>query len=163
MKRILVLAMALALVAALVVPMVALAADAGDTEISGTIGEVLELTVPAPIVLGAMTVAGSPAHGTSDPAGSVECNHSGGYTVTVQSNNHNGKMVGAATATELGTALSVTTGSLSGVTVIDEVQTCVSKDVAGVTAIPLTVSQVIATTDPADSYSITLTYTAAVK
>ena len=56
MKKVLVLAMALTLMAALAMPMAALAAESDTTEVSGTVAAAIEVTAPAPASLGDMVV-----------------------------------------------------------------------------------------------------------
>ena len=151
---------AVVLVAVTVAPVMA---DTGTTDITGNVPAVLELTAPSAIALGDMSPAASPDTGSSATPGSVKCNDQDGYTVTVESNKADGKMQSPTTNT-LTNALDVTTGSLSGVTVTTTPQTCVDTSAPGETSIDLSVSQVIAYTDAADTgYSITLTYTASAK
>jgi hypothetical protein len=161
MKKILAIVGVLGLMAALAVPMAALAADK-TTEVSGNVTAALELTAPANITLGAMVIGVNT--GTSATDGSVKCNSDYGYAVTVESDKTDGKMT-SATPNTLTNALVVTTGSLSGVVVKDTpVQTCVDTSAPGETAIALSVSQTIVYTDAADTgYSLTLTYTATAK
>jgi hypothetical protein len=158
MKKILAIVGVLGLMAALAVPMAALAADNGTTEVSGNVTAALELTAPANITLGAMVIGVNT--GTSATDGSVKCNNLDGYTVTVESNRADGKMV-SATPNTLTNALVVTTGSLNDKIVTTTPQTCVDESSPGETSIHLDVSQTIAYTDAADTgYALTLTYTA---
>ncbi len=160
--RILTIAGALALVAVLAMPMAAMAAENDSTEVSGDISVELELTAPGDIDLGTMTIAG--ANAADATAGSVKCNSSLGYTVTVKSDKTDGIMASGSYA--LANALQVTTGSFGpgAVTTTDPTAAIVDTSAPGITAINLHVSQAIVYADAAaNNYGLTLTYTATAK
>jgi hypothetical protein len=167
MKKILVLVTVLALIAALAIPLAVSATTvptaSGATTVIGTVASVAELTAPnagGTWNLGPLALGSNGPFTASD--GSVTDNNPKGYYVRVSSNYADGKMESTTgtTTSKLGSALSVTTGTLSSITVGLDGQTCeFSNTPTGAVNIPLSVSQTIASTDAAGSYSIILTYT----
>lgn len=165
-KRLVAIGAALALVAVLVVPAVAMAGN--TTQIGGNISAELELTAPGDINLNlggasatSMEIGANTGTATD---GSVKCNDPAGYTVTVKSDKSDGKMT-SGTYT-LQNALQVTTGSYGpdAVTTTTPVAAIVDTSAPGESAITLSVSQTIVYADPtASNYGLTLTYTASAK
>ncbi len=114
-KKILTIGMVLALVAVLVVPMAALAAD---TDVSGTIAGELTLTPPAAVTLPSLTIAGSP-HDANDTTGNVYT--TAPYTLTVADADQAkapGYLIASATtavtATGVGSTTTIVASALTG-------------------------------------------------
>jgi hypothetical protein len=90
MKKILVITMVLAVVAAMVVPLtVGATADgspkSGNTEIDASISPNIELNQPSNFTLGTSGVMVVGTNSGNDSHGWVSCNDRGGYDVTVRS------------------------------------------------------------------------------
>lgn len=161
--------------AALAMPMAALAADTGTTEISGSISAVLELTAPSNITLGTAGVMAVGDNLGNSTDGNVNCNYADGYTLTVQDAMANisatakdatiaGKMWTGLTGTTLVLADPFYVGvagymSLTALTASPQIAKPTSAPSYN-DAFTLRVSQTVANTDPAGSYSIALLFTA---
>ena len=164
MKKILVITMVLAVVAAMVVPL-AVGATGIDktTTISGNVQSIAVLVAPSPVDF--ITLSQGPNSKSeltiSDGAGSVADNNPSGYVVSVKSN-QSGKMqslTGNKTST-LSNALLVATGTITTAQDVSGGVTCESSSIpTDAVAIPLSVSQTIVATDANGAYSIVLTYT----
>ena len=161
-KKILALGIVVALVAALAIPMAALAQppEEDTTEVSGNVTAGILLTAPSPINLG-MMVLGDNSGSTSDN-GSVGSNNPDGLTVTVHSNSSDGTMAGV--SGNLTNPLMVDTGwgavEIFAMPIDDSPQPCLFYPMEGGAPIHLSVSQWIVPEDVAGVYSIILTYTA---
>ena len=157
MKRLIIsLAVALMMVAVMAVPV--MAAETGDTSVEGTLGAVLEVTVPASITFATFEVGEMTAASEAD-ALKITCNNPSGWDLKVKSNNENGKMKGDSTAIELGAVLLVSAGDLTDVTVTTAEQVVQTSPVPGEWSGQISLKQTVAVTDPADTYRITLTFT----
>jgi hypothetical protein len=152
-KRILGLSIALALVAILVAP---LAAFAADTVISGNVVAGYSFTPPGAISLGNMT-PGSTATGNN--SGSLNGNNSNGYTVTAIDTKtpNTGYMVSGANVMQNKFKIGATAPTVD---TADSARTLLNTSGPGTDTVPLFVSQQVSFSDPlASGYSITITYT----
>jgi hypothetical protein len=167
-KRLLVLLSVLAVVALMTLPITVLAATpiATTTDITGTQGSTFGFTAPSGISLPAFAVGNNT--GSSVTPGSIATN-AAGWTLTVadaKANHTNHMTIGGAdngSATFLAAVIQV--GMTSTVNTIAAYQTALQGSggygaVTGSFSIPLYVNQVVAITDTAGVYKITLTYTA---
>lgn len=161
-KKILLIAMALALIAVLAAP---LTASAETTVVSGSFDASSTFTQPGGVSL---TLAVGDVTGNSSTPGSIDTNTSG-WTLSVADAKtyNNGYMTVGGTdsagAVKLGSAIQVGTTAVT-VGTIAAYQTALQAQAGyGVPtstySIPLYVKQTVSETDQAGSYSITLTYT----
>jgi hypothetical protein len=136
--------------------------NTGTTSFSASVGGSISVTAtPSSLDFGAIT-AGATATKTNDIK--VVCNVPAGYSLTVESNDANGKMFDSGTSQKLTNPVLVTVGALSGATVTTTAATVVAagaKNNPDGTTIAGSYSQTGADTDPAGSFALTLTYTAA--
>jgi hypothetical protein len=158
-KRILGIAMALAMIVVMALPMGVSAAPEGDTtDITGDIGGGYSFTAPTDLDLGAMTLGATKTGNAT--AGNLTGNNVGGYTVTgVDAKGTNtGKMVSGANVLTNKFKIGKDAGSVAD---SDSSQTLLAATGAGGSfSIPLYVSQDVEFDDPAASdYTITITFT----
>jgi hypothetical protein len=157
MKKILVLAMALALVAALVVPMVALAA-VDSTEVTGTVAVAIEVSAPDGADLGSMEVGDNVL--ASAITVTVNCTQTG-WTLGAKDASNGGKMSGA--PGNLTNALKIEGGDQSTYTALsgtDVLLETTGAAAAGETEIDdVNFQQTVEYADTAGSYAITITFT----
>jgi hypothetical protein len=151
-KRILILGMVLALVAALAVPIVALAGNTGTTTVSGTQASVIEVTAPTTISFGAFSIGVN--SGQSATNGTVACN---GTTWSVTAKDLKVSDAGLMTsgANKLAGKLQISSQESSGYAAADTGITYESNP----TTIPFYVKQNVAASDKAGAYTITITFT----
>jgi hypothetical protein len=135
--------------------------NTGTTSFAASVGGSISVTA-APNTLDFGTIAtGVTETETNDIK--VVCNVPAGYSLTVASNDANGKMVDSVTSEKLSNPVLVTVGALSGATVTTTAATVVAAGVKNNptgTTITGSYSQTGAATDPAGSFALTLTYTA---
>lgn len=158
-KRILTLALVLALLAVLATPMAVLAqtTDVGGNVISG-----YTFTPPTAIAMGNLAPSATP-HLDSSTDGSLVGNNTNGYTVTgIDAKGTNtGKMVSGSNV--LAAVLQIGPSAAS-VGPADAAQSFVDTAAPTNTTVELHVSQVVAYTDPvATGYTITITFTVTAK
>ena len=136
--------------------------------------DTLEVTAPSNITLDSLYGTGD-ATGTSATPGTVKCNSTNGYTLTINSSDADGKMfinsstklaapLKVTSTLEKGTGADVTSGgTLTDVVVTREQQTVggTNESSTGTNNITLSVSQARQTTGAAGAtYSLILTFTA---
>jgi len=138
----------------------AVVSNTGTTSFSASVGGSISVTAtPSSLDFGAIT-AGATATKTNDIK--VVCNVPAGYSLTVASNDADGKMFEG--TVKLTNPVKVTVGALTSATVTTTAATVVadgSKNNPDGTTITGSYSQTGANTDPAGSFALTLTYTAA--
>lgn len=154
-KKILAIALALALLAVLVAPLAAFASD-GTTTITGDVTSGYSFTPPAAISLGSMSPSAPAANNSS---GTLNGNNASGYTVTAvdASTTNTGYMVSGTNVLQNYFMIGKDTSSLAAA---DTAQTLLNSTAAGSNPVPLYVSQTISPSDAiATGYSITITFT----
>ena len=149
-NRILVLGMVLALVAALAVPVVALAGSTGTTTVTGTQASIIEVTAPSAISFGTFSVGWNSKY--SDTAGTVACN---GTTWHVDAKDEKTPNAGLMTSGS---------NTLAGKLQISKVDSGYVGADAGITytnttTLPFYVKQNVLASDKAGAYTITITFT----
>ena len=135
----------------------------------------LEVTAPSSITLGSLYGTGDATNSSATP-GSVKCEGYPGYTLTIKSDDDDGKMYSGANklaaplkvtaVLEKGTGADVTSGgTLTDVVVTREQQTVggTNESSTGTNNIALSVSQARQTSGAAGEYSLILTFTATAK
>ena len=158
-RRILALASILALVAALAVPMAALA----TTEVTGTQPATAELTAPSAIGIGSFTTGANT--GNSGTPGQVVAN-TAGWTLSVEDNNQaadTGKMLTGATplTSALGVGINATAADGGAFTAYQTgLQGSTGYGTVTTFSIPLYVNQPVVASDAPGAYSLTVKYTA---
>lgn len=163
-KRIIALSMALALMAILAAPLAA-SAETHGTDINATLGSTFTLTAPSAASFSTFIVGDNTGSAT---AGSVAATGTTGWTLSVADNKTNttGFMtIGGDDDTGHKLANPIQVGMTSGtVGTIGAYQTALQESTGygqNVTfSIPLSLKQTIVAGDKAESYKITLTYTA---
>jgi hypothetical protein len=163
-KRILGISMALVLIAVMALPMAVLAQSTDDTDIIGTLGADFTLVAPTNFTWSAFVVGTNTGSAT---AGSISTNTTG-WTLTVADakTNTNGYMTidGLDVAdTNLTNDIQVgmTAPTVSTIaTYEDQLQAVGTYGDPGTFSIPLFGRQVVTLDDAAETYQITLTYTA---
>jgi hypothetical protein len=162
-KRILSIALILALIAALAAPLAVYAAN--TTEIDGILGSTATLNAPTVATFTTFAVGDNSGSAT---AGSVVTSGTNSWTLTVADakSNNNGKMTVGGTddagAIKLTDPLlvGITSGSVGTISSYESaLQAAGGYGANGTFSIPLFFKQTIVTGDPAGSYKITLTYT----
>jgi hypothetical protein len=176
MKKLITLAIALAMLATMIVPVAALAApDSGTVVVTGPLSFTLEIADPSAITLGEIYGSTGDAAGTGGTGGTVTCTEPTGYNLTISSSDADGKLKKDGTGAQLANALKVTaslnTGAGAEVTQTSITDAAVKDDPVtplgstttgstGANTITLSVAQPKQITGTAGSYSITLTFTA---
>jgi hypothetical protein len=163
-RKILAIAMSLAVLATMALPMSAWAADSDATtsEIFGELGNTAILTVPTDIDLTNLNVG---INDGSASAGNVEAN-TAGWTLTVSASD-SGYMYNGSTTLTAGMGFSITDGSGYGnigayQTAFQAINPLAANGYSGVGnfSIPLHVRQVVDASDVVGVYSIKLTFIA---
>ena len=180
MKRLISSIVALVVMLSLVAVPAALAQEEGVTGVTGTLPAAsLEITAPTNITLDTLYGTGD-AIGSSTTNGSVACygGPSLGYTLSIKSDNANGKMMSGANELDAALLVTATLANGTGAEVIptaypdNEAVNTTGGDMGSTTEstetnvtndITLSVSQARQLTGVAGDYSINLTFTAIVK
>jgi hypothetical protein len=153
--------MALALVVALVVPMVALAAESDTTEITGTVAVAIEVSAPSSAALGSMEVSETNELVGGPITVTVNCTQTG-WTLGASESGGNGFM-SSAVSTDLLNPLQIKGGDIAAYTALSGTDVLLEEtgaDAAGETEIEdVNFNQKVVYADTAGAYSIIITFT----
>ena len=154
-NRILVLGMVLALVAALAVPVVALAGSTGTTTVSGTQAAAIEVTAPSAIGFGTFSIGLNSKQSTT--AGTVVCNKTSWHVTAKDEKTENAGLM-TFDGNKLAGKLQINSQESgtyptadSGITYTDT------------TTLPFYVKQNVLAIDKAGAYTITITFTGVIE
>jgi hypothetical protein len=159
-KKILALVGILALVAAMAAPMAALADATGTTTIGGQVSAFISFAAPGAINFVALNLG---PNGPISSTGHVTTNNDHGCSVSVSSNDNQGRMKKNGAQVFLSEPLMVLTGDWILPRAVGNAVPCLNTggptDPAG-TAFPLSATQLINPQDATGTYTLTLTYVA---
>jgi len=153
---------ALALALSLTVPAIAASTDSGTTAVTGTLGGNIDVTAPSAISL--TLISGDTATNSSTD-GNVKCNKNWSLTASDEKASNDGYMTSAtATKPALDNELQLNINGSATYYGAGTGQTITGTKTGGDgTALPLYVSQAVSwNDDPANDYTITITFTGSV-